>query len=677
MKKRKTSLTGVFIRNLCLGMVVPFMLILIFLAAQVYTEVRAVKAEDYTLIANAISDNVDETIQKYAQAVEMASKTTYVKGMKAAEAEPYLKQIIEDSGNVWSHFLITDGAGTEIAHTDGAEHYGTSIADRSYFTVPWESGKTIICEPTFSKSTGNKILAIGTPIINGDKAAGVLVGFVRLEYVSAVLQNYDITENSYMFMLNSDGALSGHPDDSIVLQQNWLEAGAGDSVSAEVIANMPATQKTVVQKMTAGEEGVVTGEDYVYAFSEVGDTGMVICIVAPFNEAYSIVMTVMKIVFMSLIISLLIGVVISILMAKSVASPISWIAEQTRLLAQGKTQIIEKKMGYKNTKELSGLKDSITFLANSLESMLSKLDNESSNMMEIVGKIADNVKSSNENANETSATMEELAASMEEVSATTMSINSSAEDTRDTIVGIASSADGGAAFAKECQTRATESETIAINGKDNTNNMVDNIRSMLIESIENSKKANEIASLTDEILGIASQTNLLALNASIEAARAGEAGKGFAVVADEIRELAERSKDTANNIQNISQTVTGAVQRLAEDAENMLHFIDETVLKDYDNFAAVANDYQKDSTYLEEVLSEFNIKANALKENMESMTEGISNISKAVEESASGIAMVADGTAELVTNLSAINSEVGDNKRISASLREEVDKFRQ
>lgn len=677
MKKRKTSLTGVFIRNLCVGIVVPFMLILLFLAMQVYKQVRAVKAEDYTLIANAISDNVDETIKKYAQIVEMASKSPYVQSLKPADAEAYLRQIMEESGNVWSHFLITDGTGIEIAHTEGAEHYGTSIADRSYFSVPWQSGKTIVCEPTFSKSTGNKILAIGTPITDGTKETGVLVGFVRLEYVSAILQEYNVTKNSYLFMLNSDGALSGHPDDSIVLQQNWLQAGADDSVSAEVIANLPATQKTVVQKMTAGEEGVITGDDFVYAFSGVGDTGMVICIVAPFSEAYSIVESVMTIVFVAMIITLLIGIVVSVLMARSVAAPISWIAEQTRLLAKGKTQIIEKRMGYKKTKELSGLRDSITFLADSLESMLSKLDNESSNMLEIVGKIAENVKSSNENANETSATMEELAASMEEVSATTMSINSSAEDTRDTIVEIASSADGGAAFAKDCQIRATESETIAIKGKDNTNNMVDNIRSMLIESIENSKKANEIASLTDEILGIASQTNLLALNASIEAARAGEAGKGFAVVADEIRELAERSKDTANNIQNISQTVTGAVQRLAEDAENMLHFIDETVLRDYDNFATVANDYQKDSTYLEQILSDFNIKANALKENMESMTEGINNISKAVEESASGIAMVADGTAELVTNLSAINSEVGDNERISESFREEVDKFRQ
>lgn len=676
MKKLRIPLTLVFIRNLCLGIVLPFILILIYLATQIYTEVRAVKAEDYTIIAKSISDNVVDNIEKYKQVVAVAATAAEVKGMEPSEAEAFLKRIMSDSGDVWSHFLITDGKGVEIAHTDGSEHYGTSIADREYFSVPWETGKPVVCEPTISKSTGNKILAIGVPITNGGKTQGVLVGFVRLEYISQILQNYSVTKNSYVFMLNSDGMLSGHPDDSIVLQQNWLKAEDADTASADAIASMSATQSKVVGMMTSGEEGVYTGDDFVYAFSGVGDTGMVVCIVSPFAEAYSIVVSVMTIVFSSIVLALLIGIVVSVLMARSVANPIGWAAEQTRMLAQGKTQLVERRMGYKNTKEVSGLRDSLSFLATSLESMLSKLDAESATMLDIVGNIAVNVTSSNENASEMSATMEELAASMEEVSATTTNISTSTEETKDTMVAIASSAQQGASFAKECQVRATESEKAALHGKNTTNDMVDNIRKMLIESIENSKKANEIATLTEDILGIAGQTNLLALNASIEAARAGEAGKGFAVVADEIRDLAERSKDTANNIQNISQTVMQAVQRLAEDAEHMLHFIDETVLQDYDKFEAVANDYQKDSTYLEEMLADFNMKASALKENMESISNGITDIARAVEESTSGIAMVAGGTTELVTNLSSINSEVRDNERISESLREEVDKFR-
>lgn len=674
MKNRQSSMIKVFLRNLIVGLLIPFLVALLIIALQTYTDVNADKKQSYSTIVQMMSDNISEVVDEYAAVVEIASGNENVISMDYTKAEPYLNQIITDSGNVWSHFLITDSEGTEIAHTDGKEHHGTSISDRAYYKTPWTTEETVICEPTFSKSTGRRILAIGTPIYQEGELKGVLVGFVRLEYVSQILNEYQLTENSYVFMLNSDGMLAAHPNDEIVLLQNWRTGE--DEASKQVIAEMSATQKQTITHMVNGEEGVLVGDGYMYAYAPIGIGGMSLGIVSPLSEAYAIVMKLSVVMIVTIVLVLLIGILISIWMAKGITTPFEWIAEQMQALAQGRTNIIERKMGYQSTKEIITLHESVEFLAHSLESMLSKLDSESKNLMTTVGKIETKVAISNDGANSTSATMQELAASMEEVSATMYEMTKSAETTATTIRVIAEKSVTGSTFAKECQGRAIKSEETALEGKKNTTAMVDDIRSMMEQSIANSKNAEEIASLTTDILDIASQTNLLALNASIEAARAGEAGKGFAVVADEIRVLAEKSRMTANSIQEISQTVIDAVQRLSSDSAKMLQFVNLTVLQDYDRFAEIALHYREDSTYLEGILGDFSTQATELNSNMDILIEGVDGISIAVEQSTKGIVTVSESTAELVSNLSAIVDEVEDNKRIAEDLREEVDKFR-
>jgi len=330
----------------------------------------------------------------------------------------------------------------------------------------------------------------------------------------------------------------------------------------------------------------------------------------------------------------------------------------------------------KSNDEIGELIKGVNGLLDKLQSTMGILKTETLNMNDSVARITDGIVDSNENAIGVSAAMEELSASMEEVAATLTHVNEGVREVLDISTDMNTQAKQGADFITEVKKKAQGIKEDTEQSKNSTVDMIQDIRSLLEVSITNSKNVNKINELTNEILNISSQTNLLALNASIEAARAGEAGRGFAVVADEIGKLASDSAETANNIQSISVMVTQAVEELSKNADDMLQFIDEHVLVDYDKFVDVATQYHDDADNINQTLQHFYNSARQMEDTMENMTNGIEGIATAVNESAEGVTVAAQNTGHLVTALGGIEKEANANKNISELLSGEVSKFK-
>ena len=358
--------------------------------------------------------------------------------------------------------------------------------------------------------------------------------------------------------------------------------------------------------------------------------------------------------------------------AKNASSHLSHIIED---IDKGEGDLTER-IEVKTKDEVGQLVVGVNNFIAQLQGIMLKIREESTNMNRLVNNITDGINDSNESANSISATMQELSASMEEVAATLDEITSGVQEILDAAADMSSQAESGKDYVEGIKHRAVEVRSVTENSKNTTTRMLTDIRKLLEVAIQNSRSVEQINVLTNDILGISSQTNLLALNASIEAARAGEAGRGFAVVADEIRELAERSKNTANNIQEISGMVTGAVEDLAKNANDMIMFIDETVLDDYDKFVGVANTYHEDADHMDEILQTFYMNAQRLNDTISQMAEGVDGINTAVDESAQGVTMAAQSTGALVQALGSIKSEADINLDISKELQNEVNKFK-
>ncbi len=337
---------------------------------------------------------------------------------------------------------------------------------------------------------------------------------------------------------------------------------------------------------------------------------------------------------------------------------------------------LTKKLDVRSGDELELISDNVNDLLEYIRKIMLSILENSSKLRKSSVRVVRHLADTEVRITDVSATMEEMSAAMEETSASLAGVNESIVQIHNAIMIISDNAMKGRGTSSEVMEKAAEIHSEAIINRKEAIEKAKSMKDGVNRTIVESKAVEEINALTANIIEISDQTDLLALNASIEAARAGEAGKGFAVVADEISKLAKDSSDAANRIGEVSNIVINAVNRLAEESENMVAFMDEVAMAGYDKLLETSESYRNDVENTSSMMQEFAAASEELRRSIDDIKEAIAAVNIAVEESANGISNVTIISTEITEGVVEIGKEAAANKIVSAELNDEVNKFK-
>lgn len=486
---------------------------------------------------------------------------------------------------------------------------------------------------------------------------------VRLEYI---LNNVgiDTMDSSKAFLVDTDGTYLYHEDADLVGTK--ME---GNPVIQSVLDRLGEGYITTADVKTCKVDGK---EVYVAFMCTVND--WVVYVQADKSDVLRPVTTIntycMVVGAILLAIALLAGYGITAKLTKPISSLTAVINDISDLDMTNHQKIPQTndevgEMGI----AVSQMKEHLTGIVKELDGISEKLVNDANALY----TISENVNAA---STDNSATNEELAASMEETSVSTDSVNKNIKNMSGNAVSVADKISEGTELVHNVMNKTNAIHDKTKEASSETFQVYDSIRATSTEAIEKAKEVEKINGLASTIREIAEQTNLLALNASIEAARAGEQGKGFAVVAGEIGKLASQSTDTSADIVAIVNQVNASVETLTRCLVDILNFLENKVMNDYNDFMTSSDEYSEAAQSIEEFMNLANDEVTELKQSIAQIADAMEGISNTVNESAIGVSDIAEKTTDVVGLTSETFDRTMNCKDSAEKLRDITSRFK-
>ncbi len=658
----------------------------LMLVTESFFAIRKVKESDETIL----NDNYDLRTRYYASVIDGwlieatgivgAAEASVVSAPSSTSAQieasektitAALEEITEKEPSLAMVYIQLSN-GTFLNGSGWVPTAGFNGLTRAWYTDAI-ANKGVYCysEPYVDANSGDLVVAVSR-YFNSNGWEGIAAVDI---FVSTLLEDIDKLvdgdneKGAYLFVTNKNGTLIYHPNPKFrsttdkIMKLSDLGIDYGSAAKED-------------------EDGGITDYDgrrvYV-AVEELPSIGWQVYYVSPVENFDGAIDAIQSHMLIIAAICMFVAVVVAIIAGIMFAKPITEASKKVKALGEsvksGKADLTQS-IETKSKDEIGEFVVAVNELKNAMASIIRNVNAASGELSENVASLKKAAAKSSDNVTTISSAMEEMNATSEETSASTAEVSQKVSDISSLTDKVSrNTADKTADISniiKFIETRKKEIETNDADMSQRLNDAIENLRS----KISDTKKVEEIRSMTQGISSVASQTNLLSLNASIEAARAGEAGRGFAIVADEIGTLASNSSKMAGNIQTVSDEVLAIVDQLVKAAEEVSDIMLKISQENTKEKSQLIEEYVKSLNDCYVAMSSVSEDNREISEVIGNINTSISSIDSAVEDNANGTASVVEGAQVLVSASEDVEKGAKAIEKISTELSSHISGFK-
>lgn len=436
--------------------------------------------------------------------------------------------------------------------------------------------------------------------INHQQPNGIgLAGLAKsISAMQALLNQFKIEQTGFVFITDNEGLVKLHADADKVAKAR-LDNLYGEGVSRKLLQSAEFNLLEVT----------LNDEAYFLAASPIKGTQLFVVAQVAKDEVFAGISDLQwQIISFAMLIALLASVV-SFLLARSLSSPLSNMAELFTRLGSG-----DANLGYRlpesTQPELAKLSDGFNLFITKIETAIAKVASESHEIRQSSQLVFDQAQRNSQ--------------AMDAQKDQTISVAAAINEMGATVQEIASSAATAAKLTEDSKANTEQSHQQVTQSQMTISALADDIDVITQQVEQLAQKTIAIATIVDSIRGISEQTNLLALNAAIESARAGEHGRGFAVVADEVRALASRTSQSTTEIQTM-------IEELTATSSHVVSNISLSKNKAQDSVSAMQNSVQLLTT-ITNTANEINDMATLIATATEEQSTVVADVGRTIEQ---------------------------------------------